>query len=398
MSEFDVVIIGGGATGNVIARGLLKHTGFSVALVEANAYTSDGSHPGFDARVIALAKRTVDELAALDIDAGSAGAVPIKHIQVSDKGAAGLCQLNADDFHVSHFGQVISLKHLGEALQIPPETPGFSLFCPLHVSSVSRTQDVTELTLSNGETLRARLVVLADGGRSPLHEELGFERTAEDYRQTAIVVNVITQKPHEHRAYERFTAEGPVAFLPYDPGFATGHRNACGFSVVWTVSPDRAETLMQSGDKAFIQALQKDFGWRQGAILQAGERTAYPLTLQRTVNTTTHRAVVCGNASQTLHPIAGQGFNLGLRDACALVAQLVDADDPGAFHVLRRYALNREQDKKATITLTDGLVRLFSNDNRGLLAARNAGLMAMDNCPSLKSFFVRQTTGFAPGA
>ncbi len=398
MIQTDIVIVGGGAVGHVIARGLLARTSFSVALVEANQYSASAHHPGFDARVIALAKRTVDELGGLGIDVSHAGAVPIRHIQVSDKGAAGLCQLNAADFHVDHFGKVVSLHQLGAALQIAPDTERFTLFCPLTVDTVERQQDGVTVTLSDGQQLSARLVVLADGGRSGLDEQLGFERREDDYGQTAVIVNALTQKPHDHKAYERFTSNGPLAFLPFDPGLASGHENDQGFSVVWTVPPSKVDEVMALSDTDFIRQLQQEFGWRQGAITEVGERSAYPLILKQVAQPVTHRAVVCGNAAQSLHPIAGQGFNLGLRDAIGLVNTLTGADDPGAFSVLRDYQQSRSQDKQATITLTDGLVRLFSNNNRGLIGLRNIGLVAMDNCPSLKQHFVRQTTGFAPGA
>ncbi|OFC71375.1 2-octaprenyl-6-methoxyphenyl hydroxylase [Alteromonas confluentis] len=398
MIQTDIVIVGGGAVGHVIARGLLAHTSFSVALVEANQYSASAHHPGFDARVIALAKRTVDELSSLGIDVNHAGAVPIRHIQVSDKGAAGLCQLNASDFHVDHFGKVVSLHQLGAALQIAPDTDDFTLLCPLTVDTVERKQDGVLLSLSDGQQVSARLVVLADGGRSGLDEQLGFERQEDDYGQTAVIVNALTQKPHNHKAYERFTSQGPLAFLPYDPGLASGQENDQGFSVVWTVPPEKVDNVMSLGDNDFKRLLQQAFGWRQGAITQVGERSAYPLVLKQVTTPVTHRAVVCGNAAQSLHPIAGQGFNLGLRDAIGLVKTLAKADDPGAFSVLREYQQSRSKDKQATITLTDGLVRLFSNNNRGLTGLRNVGLVAMDNCPSLKQAFVRQTTGFAPGA
>lgn len=398
MIQTDIVIVGGGAVGHVIARGLLAHTSFSVALVEANQYSASAHHPGFDARVIALAKRTVDELSSLGIDVSQAGAVPIRHIQVSDKGAAGLCQLDAADFHVDHFGKVVSLHQLGAALQIAPDTDGFTLLCPLTVDAVERKQDGVLLSLNDGQQVSARLVVLADGGRSGLDEQLGFERQEDDYGQTTVIVNALTQKPHNHKAYERFTSQGPLAFLPYDPGLANGQENDQGFSVVWTVPPEKVNNVMSLSDNDFKRLLQQAFGWRQGAITQVGERSAYPLILKQVTTPVTHRAVVCGNAAQSLHPIAGQGFNLGLRDAIGLVKTLAKADDPGAFSVLREYQQSRSKDKQATITLTDGLVRLFSNDNRGLIGLRNVGLVAMDNCPSLKQAFVRQTTGFAPGA
>lgn len=397
MAKTDVLIVGGGAVGSVIAKGLLSHTSHSVSLVEPSAYTVEGNHPGFDDRVIALAKRTVDELAGLGVETAHAGGIPIHHIQVSDKGAAGLCRLSAEDHRIDRFGDVVSLRRLGDALKTESNNKRFSLYNPASVTSVERHSEQVAVTLNTGEVCEAKLLILADGGRSPLHHGLGFERDTDDYGQTAIIVNVATSEPHNNRAYERFTAYGPLAFLPFESVEDDTHKKG-GFSVVWTVPPDVATTFMAMSESAFIRALQHEFGWRQGSIVKMGKRTAYPLALSVVRNTVTHRAVVVGNAAQTLHPIAGQGFNLGLRDAMALVKQLAEADDPGAFNVLRRYAASRANDKQATVTLTDGLVRLFSNAMPGLIAARNVGLVAMDNSSTLQQLFVRQTTGFAPGA
>lgn len=395
MVDTDILIIGGGTVGSVVARGLLKHTSLSVTMIEANSYSHTQHHPGFDDRVIALAKRTVDELAALDVHVSRVGSVPIQHIQVSDKGAAGLCRLTANDYHIPSFGEVVSLRRLGEALQLREDTSRFTLRCPAAVTHTSRTQQGVTVTLDDHSTITAKLIVLADGGRSLVHQQLGFERTVDDYQQTAIVVNVLTSEPHEHRAYERFTAHGPVAFLPFNPESSDNAMNAHGFSVVWTLPHDMAKNMMAVNDRAFTLALQQAFGWRQGAITQLGKRFSYPLSLQQTKRVCTHRAVVCGNAAQTLHPIAGQGFNLGLRDAVSLVSCLKSAKDPGTFSVLSRYQQLRSNDKQRTISLTDGLVRLFSNDSLGLIALRNVGLMTMDNCTYLKQHFVRQATGFA---
>ncbi|MBU2979373.1 2-octaprenyl-6-methoxyphenyl hydroxylase [Alteromonas sp. C1M14] len=395
MVDTDVLIIGGGTVGSVVARGLLKHTSLSVTLIEANSYSHTPHHPGFDDRVIALSKRTVEELTDLGVKASSVGSVPIHHIQVSDKGAAGLCRLNAQDYQTDSFGEVVSLRRLGDALQLHDNTARFTLHCPAKVDQTSRTQNGVSVTLDNGTMITAKLLVLADGGRSFVHQQLGFERTVDDYQQTAIVVNALTAQPHHHRAYERFTHHGPVAFLPFNPESADNTANAHGFSVVWTLPPAMAENMMSATDKAFIRELQQAFGWRQGAITQVGKRFSYPLSLQQTKQVFTHRAVVCGNAAQMLHPIAGQGFNLGLRDAVSLVSCLKAKKDPGAFSVLSAYQQQRSKDKQTTISLTDGLVRLFSNDMPGLIAVRNVGLMAMDNCAYLKQQFVRQATGFA---
>lgn len=386
----DIAIIGGGTVGSALALGITQRTGFSVTVVDANSLDNSQQHPGFDARVIALARRTVDEFTALGADVRQLNAAPIQHIQVSDKGAAGLCNLHANTFGLDAFGHVIALSALGPLLNNAIGRAARRIENTT-VDAAQQSNEHVALSLSNGETLSARLVVLADGGRSPLAESLGFARQAETYDQVAVICNVTLSEPHHNKAYERFTADGPLAFLPFN----TDKKNAGNaFSVVWTVRPELAEQLVAMTDAQFIRALQKAFGYRHGAIRKAGERQQYPLALRYTDRLTAHRVAVVGNAAQTLHPIAGQGFNLGLRDIIALTHTLTNNDDPGCFGALREYARARQSDRDQTIWLTDTLVRSFSNTMKPLVAGRNIGLIAMDNLHAIQQRFVRQTTGY----
>ena len=388
----DIAIIGGGTVGSALALGITQHTGFNVTVVDANTLNADQKHPGFDARVIALSRRTVDEFADLGADVTTVNAAPIKHIQVSDKGAVGLCNLHADSFRLDAFGHVIALSALGPIIGNAIGHAAKRIE-NTSVESARQEKERVLLNLSNGEALAARLVVLADGGRSTLAESLGFERHAEPYDQVAVICNVTLSEPHHNKAYERFTADGPLAFLPFNTD-----KNDTGntFSVVWTVRPELAEQLIAMSDQLFIRSLQKAFGYRHGVIRKAGDRQQYPLALRYTDRLTAHRVAVVGNAAQTLHPIAGQGFNLGLRDVIALTHILKGKDDPGSFGVLREYANARQSDRNQTIWLTDTLVRSFSNAALPLVAGRNAGLIAMDNLHAIQQRFVRQTTGYGP--
>ena len=390
MSNTDVLIVGGGTVGVTLARGLLSQTGLSVTLIDAQPFEPDGSHTGFDARVIALARRSVQALNAYGIEFGDADTAPISAIQVSDQGNAGLCELTAAYMHLSAFGEVVSLATLGKKLHNGLEHSRFSHVAPAQVENISQNNESVTVTLDNGNSLSARLLILADGGRSGIAQEAGFELSTEDYQQTALVFNARTSKPHNGKAYERFTPGGPLAFLP----FSTTEHPGYGYSVVWAVPTDQAPAMMQLTEKQFCRELQQAFGYRQGVILQVSERHSFPLTLRSLDNVCKHRVAVVGNAAQTLHPIAGQGLNLGLRDVITLVDTLKDSADPGAFNVLRAYSTSRQSDRRSVIGLTDMLVRAFSNAYPIVKTARNLALIAMNNSASAKQAFVRQTTGY----
>ncbi|RDV29101.1 2-octaprenyl-6-methoxyphenyl hydroxylase [Alteromonas aestuariivivens] len=397
-TETDIAIVGGGTVGSLLAKGLLARTHCRVSLIDANSFSVDERHPGFDARVIALAKRTLDELEKLGVSLNVSHAAEITRIQVSEQGAAGLCQLDARQHGLPAFGRVVALTELGKAFRVESH-PRLSIHAPASVTEVNRQQESVTVTLDNGHTLRARLLVLADGGRSELGNQLGLQHRSDDYNQTAIVANVRTSEPHNNWAYERFTPFGPLAFLPFNHGgVSESQSGSYGFAMVWTLPPEQAKRLLKCTDAEFVRQLQAAFGYRHGIIEGVGKRTHYPLVLRTADPAISHRVVTIGNAAQTLHPIAGQGFNLGLRDVIGLIDSLESEPDPGAFSVLHRFQQSRQGDRQATISLTDSLVRLFSNSHWPLQAARNIGLISMDNLSALKQRFVRQTTGFGPKA
>ncbi len=425
MKSVDVAVVGGGIVGSVLAKGLAERAGLSVALIDAAPVSQSIAevskanaldfNPFTDTRVIALARRTVDELKALNVPLEKLadiyhGETPpsIDSIEVSDRGHLGLVNLAAEDYCIPSFGQVVSLSALTRL--VASSSNDYEHIAPATVQSVTQHQNYTEVALDNGETRRAKLVVLADGGRSALAQQVGLTRTANDYEQTAIVFNVHTQQPHNNKAYERFTESGPLAFLPFDSDIDNQKSTGCGFSVVWTVKADKAEALLSMTNKAFVDALQDAFGFRQGKIIRVSDKASYPLSLKLVDEVTAHRTVVVGNAAQSLHPIAGQGFNLGLRDIYTLISTLqserlnkssVDKDgefDPGQFNVLNTYAKKRKKDRAATITLTDTLVHTFSNQHFPLVVGRNVSLMALSMVPFAKKQFVKQTTGYGLGA
>ena len=391
-NQSDIVIVGGGAVGSVLARLLVRQGRHSVTLIDANQFSRDPhSHPGFDARVIALAKRTEQALTELGIDLNKAFATPIEHILVSDQGFIGQTRLHASDYQSQSFGQVVGIQALGQQL-FPAGLPELSVLEGVTVDEVNQSADSIELQLSNGSTLTAGLLVLADGGRSELADKLNFKRSSEDYGQSALIANVQLSEPHNGWAHERFTPNGPLALLPFAEDDSSDYANC--YSLVWTLSHDEAEAALAWPQAQFISRLQQQIGHRHGVINKVGSRHSYPLVLNQIREFTSHRCVVVGNGAQALHPIAGQGFNLGLRDVLELGDILANANDPGAFAVLNQYRQKRVKDKAITIGLTDGLVRLFSNRYAPLVVGRNAGLLAMEFCDGLSQKFVRQTMGF----
>ncbi|MBP2168162.1 2-octaprenyl-6-methoxyphenol hydroxylase [Erwinia toletana] len=388
----SIIIAGGGMTGATLALAIsqLSQGRLPVTLIEATA-PGERDHPGYDGRAIALAEGTCQQLAAINIwpflqDC----ATPITHVHVSDRGHPGLVSLNAQDYAVSALGQVVELHEVGQRLfSMLQQAPGVTLRCPAAVTAVERTQQQVTVTLDSGEQLNGQLLVAADGSRSGIAASCGIQWQTEDYRQLAVIANVSTQLPHNGRAFERFTRYGPLAVLP---------MSASRCSLVWCHPlEDRARVDSWSGDE-FLRQLQNAFGWRLGKFTQVGQRVSYPLALQTASQNTSHRLALVGNAAQTLHPIAGQGFNLGLRDVMSLAETLANAErhqqDPGSFAVLQHYQQRRQPDRQATVAITDGLVRLFANRYQPLVVARNLGLMAMDNLPLMRNMLAERTLGW----
>ncbi|SNY65150.1 2-octaprenyl-6-methoxyphenyl hydroxylase [Enterobacter sp. CC120223-11] len=383
----SVIIVGGGMTGATLALAIshLSAGKIPVHLVEAVAPDSQ-QHPGFDARAIALAAGTCQQLARVGIwQAIRDCATAIRTVHVSDRGHAGFVTLEAEDYHLPALGQVVELHDVGQRLfTLLRKAPGVTLHCPARVSSFSRTQDNVEVTLDNGQKLTAQLLVAADGSRSALGEQCGIRWQQQPYEQLAVIANVTTAVPHEGRAFERFTAHGPLAMLPMSDG-------RC--SLVWCHPLENRDEVLSWSDARFCDELQQAFGWRLGRITHTGSRNAYPLTLSTAQRAVSHRVALVGNAAQTLHPIAGQGFNLGLRDVISLAEMLAHADDAGDYALLSQYQQRRSNDKNATIGVTDGLVHLFANRWAPLVAGRNIGLMAMELFTPARDALAQRTLG-----
>jgi len=388
----SLIIVGGGMAGATLALAVSALTGgkLPVHLIEASA--ADGrQHPGFDARSIAMAQGTCQQLAAIGIwPALAKHATPINDIHVSDRGHAGFVNLNAGDYGVEALGNVIELHDAGQSLMmLLQKAPGVILHCPAKVVDVSRTADSASVVLDNGQHLSAQVLVAADGSNSALAAACQIRWQQQSYQQLAIIANVTTSQPHQGRAFERFTEHGPIALLPMSKGRS---------SLVWCHPLSARKTVENWGETEFLQQLQQAFGWRLGTMLKAGTRHSYPLALSTANQHISHRLALVGNAAQTLHPIAGQGFNLGLRDVMTLAETLASAfaqgQDVGSYRVLSQYQQRRQPDQQATVAVTDGLMHLFANRYTPLVVGRNLGLMAMERMPVLRDAFTRRTLGW----
>lgn len=393
--ECDVAIVGGGMVGLSLAAAL-RVLPLSVVVVEPVA-ADDTGQPSFDARNTALSNGSRRILEGLGVwPAVAADATPIRRIHVSERGRFGFARLSAEEHAVPALGYTLENRVLGAALsRVLAGAPRVRLLCPARVEALTAGESRVGLQVAGtcAAAVSARLVVAADGARSEVRSAFGIDATVWDYGQQAVIANVATEKFHEFVAYERFTSDGPLAVLPLGDGRCT---------IVWTLTPPAAAAALELDDAAFLAALQQRFGYRLGRFTRVGTRHSYPLALTRSGRQVAPRAVIIGNAAQGLHPIAGQGFNLGLRDVATLAEVLADevrergpAADPGAAAVLERYVAWRRGDRRSVIAFTDGLVRLFGSPLPGIGAARSAGLLLFDLLPPAKGAFARLSMGLS---
>ncbi|WP_298445688.1 2-octaprenyl-6-methoxyphenyl hydroxylase [uncultured Ferrimonas sp.] len=395
--QVDIAIVGGAMAGACLALSLARLQGpnqrrYQVALIEAKA-VDDHAHPGYDSRAIALADGSVSTLQQLGLWSHLAPqAAAIERIEVSDRGHFGGVAMTAAEYGVASLGQVVELERTGAALWQQLQQADVTLYCPNSLADLRQHADFTELTLNDGSQLQAKLVVGADGTMSQVRQQLHIGLERQPYQQTAVIANISCSE-HGVTAYERFTADGPLALLPMSDG---------RYSLVWVQSDEQAQQRLQLSEHEFRRQLQQAFGQRLGRIDKIGARASYPLALCQAERIHHHRCVLIGNAAQTVHPIAGQGFNLGLRDVAALVQQLQQAleqqQDPGEFSRLLAYADSREADRQRVTGLTDGLVKLFSTSSRVMALGRNCGLLSMALIPTWKRKLAYQAMGWRSSA
>lgn len=392
----DVLIVGGGLVGSTLACAL-GDLPLSVVLVETHE-PARLAQPSFDERVSALANGSQRILATLGLwRALQAHAAPIRHIHVGEAGRFGAARIDAAEEGVPALGYTLENRALGRALWDDLATkPRVTALAPARVLEVDAQAGGATATIEvRGAPLQvsAKLLVAADGASSWVRRTLGGAVRADDYAQAAVILNCRTQSPPGDRAFERFTPSGPIALLPL-----TGERAA----VVWTLPTGAAERAIALDDPRFRDELQAAFGYRLGRIERVGERVKHALARVVAEPLPRERVALIGNAAVALHPVAGQGFNLALRDVAALAEVIADEvrergtdADVGRAELLARYRDWRALDRRRVATFTHGLIRLFGEAAPLAGAARGLGLAAFDVLPGAKALLARQTMGRA---
>ncbi len=381
----DVAIAGGGMVGLSLAASLADLP-LEVAVIEPVAPDAD-DQPSFDSRTTALSSGSRHVLEGIGAwPALAVQATPIRRIHVSERGRFGTAILEAREQGLSALGYTIENRLLGRALRERLSGLARVRLVSARVSGIEPGENSVRLTTDAGGSVEARLVVAADGAQSAARTALGIGARITDYGQHAVIAHVDTTRFHDYSAYERFTDAGPIAVLPIVEG-----RSA----VVWTLASEAAKRVLALDDARFLAELQQAFGLRLGRFTRVGRRQAYPLALTTADRLVAPRAVVLGNAAQSLHPVAGQGFNLALRDVAMLAELLAEGGDPGAPELLARYAEWRAPDREAVVRFTDSLVRGFGLPLGPLGRARGRGLLLFDLLRPVKREFARRTMGLA---
>lgn len=400
-SRVDVAIVGGGMAGAGLAL-LLAHKlpTLSIALIEQFplhvASDEQLAVPSFDARSTALAGSTQKILATLGLWLRlSAQVEPILQVHVSERSRPAGMLMRAEDSGLPALGYVIENRLLGNVLlQAVLQQSQIRTLSPAQVSGLSLSASCATLAIDHDQTqlLDASLVVIADGAHSVLRQQLGIAADTTPYDQHALVVNVETELPHGGIAYERFTDTGPVALLPL-PDYEGRHRAA----LVWTVPDSEIDGVMALSSAEFLLRVRQRFGDRCGRLLAVGTRHCYPLSLIQAREQMRSRVVLIGNAAHQLHPVAGQGFNLILRDCEALVETLIPVvatnGDVGDIAVLQQYFNQQAWDQQKTVTVSDWLPRLFGSRDRSQRLLRSAALLGLDFLPGMRAWFAREATG-----
>lgn len=388
MSRFNLAIVGGGLVGASLALSLqagAKARGWKIVLVEPFA-PGETWQPSYDARSSALsfgARRIYERLGLWPQIARRAE--PIMQIQVSDRGRFGATRLSAMEEGVPALGYVVENAWLGQCLWAGLDSDVISWRVPAEVQRMQAMPDGYRLTLNDETELECDLAILADGGRSSLREQLGIAVRHRPYDQSALIANITPSEAHCGQAFERFTEEGPMALLPLP-------ENRC--ALVWTRTGNGTQRLAALDDRSFLSELQDVFGYRLGILRQVGARHVYPLALVEAEEQIRSHLVILGNAAHSLHPIAGQGFNLSLRDADALAETLLESDAPlGDLATLQSYRDRQRLDQQLTLGFSDKVTRLFGSKQSVIATGRNIGLLGLDLLPPAKRWFARQAMG-----
>jgi 2-polyprenyl-6-methoxyphenol 4-hydroxylase len=407
-TDYDIIIAGGGMVGASLAISLAaaQDNPLNILVVEGVALPADTGEnpqyqPSFDARCTALSFGSHKHFDRIGVWQDlREHTQPIRQIQVSDRGRFGSVLMDCEEEGLEALGYVVENHWLGKVLlHRLSSLDQVTLQCPASVTTCQPARDKVYVTVKDGEsadsqhTLSAKLLVIADGANSALCRQLGIGSMQQEYGQTAIISTVAHRRPHDGKAFERFTERGSVAFLPLVAGSNKEHRSA----LVWVNDSDSAEELCAIPENQFLARLQEQFGYRLGRLDKVGQRFAYPLKRIQAQEQYRSSVAVLGNAAHSVHPVAGQGFNLSLRDVARLAESLLEAyraarsiGDPA---LLQRYYQQQESDQDRTIAASGLLPGLFHNRRPALKLASDAGLLLMDLMPGIKSGLVRYATG-----
>jgi 2-octaprenyl-6-methoxyphenol hydroxylase len=392
-NHFDLIIIGGGLAGASLACAL-KNASLKIAVIEAFELNTD-SQPSYDDRTVALSYGSRCIFDSMGLWSSLAPyAEAINTIHISDRGHFGVTRLTKEQENVPALGYVLENRNIGQQLYaVLSEAQNIHLFCPAELVSLNQGDELVSVeVLVDGKRhdLSAKLLVAADGNNSQVMKMLAIGRSRKEYAQSALITNVTPGKKHNNVAYERFTDTGPLAFLPMS-------QNRC--SVVWTLSPEQAEALKALDETAFLQQLQQRFGFRLGQIKKVGQRHIYPLFLQSATQMVSGRVAIIGNAAHSVHPVAGQGFNLALRDVALLSELILESyrvtGDIGTQSMLQQYVSLREADIKRVYRFTDVLVKTFSNSISPIAHLRSLALLMVDVLPDIKHQLAKQSMGLS---
>ena len=392
-TTYDILIVGGGMVGASLAIAL-NGLGLRIGLIEAHPL-GDPGQPGYDDRAIALSYGSQRIYQAIGLwPAIQPHSNPIETIHISDRGHIGNTRLTATQEQVPALGYVLPAKTLGKILlNRLADCSDVNIIAPAEVVTLDNQSEQAELAIrQNGttHTLQAALLIAADGGHSYIRRTLQIPTTDQDYQQTAIVANITPGQPHANTAYQRFTDTGPVALLPLRAGHCT---------LIWTVNTEQQAEIMAYDEATFLAGFQARFGYRLGTFQRVSKRRSYPLSMMLAEQSIATRTAIIGNAAHTLHPIAGQGLNLGLRDIAALVEVIRETQDTstdiGSNDTLHRYQQWRSTEQQQIAQATDGLVRLFTNPLRSVQWARNLGMLAFNQLPSAKHRLARAAMGIS---
>ncbi|MDY7218353.1 2-octaprenyl-6-methoxyphenyl hydroxylase [Denitrificimonas sp. JX-1] len=388
MSRVQIAIIGGGLVGASLALALqagARERQWKIILIEPFA-PGDGYQPSYDARSSALSYGSQQIYQRLGLwEAIAHRAEAIVDIHISDRGRFAATRLSANEENVPALGYVVENAWLGHCLWASLDPTVVEWRCPARVKQLQALNDGYHLILDDDSTLDCDLAILADGGRSGLREQLGIHARKTPYGQTALISNISTALPHQGTAFERFTDDGPLALLPMSENRSV---------LIWTREPNEAQRLSELSDPDFLQELQECFGYRLGAFEQVGQRHLYPLSLVESSEQVRAHLVVLGNAAHSLHPVAGQGYNLSLRDTMALTECLLSGPKtPGDLTTLLNFQHQQQLDQALTIGFSDRVTRLFSTGKPLFSGGRNLGLLGLDLFPPAKHWFARQAMG-----